>query len=132
MPGPRLMIDSILMPDGNVLLINGAATGVSTLSTFSIHHSPLITLLHISWQRLMLFPIKSAHRMPITQVKPPPRTFVEHTFEFILLFQTVLTPWLYTVGAPKGQRFTTGFAESEIPRMYHSTASLLPDGSVLV
>jgi hypothetical protein len=76
MPGPRLMIDSILTPDGNVLLINGAATGVSTLSTFRIRYSPLITLLHISWQRLMLFPIRSAHRMPTTQVKLV-RTFVD-------------------------------------------------------
>jgi hypothetical protein len=76
MPGPRLMIDSILTPDGNVLLINGAATGVSTLLTFRIRYSPLITLLHISWQRLMLFPIRSAHRMPTTQVKPV-RTFVD-------------------------------------------------------
>ena len=30
MPGNRLMNDAILMPDGNVLFINGAATGVST------------------------------------------------------------------------------------------------------
>jgi hypothetical protein len=34
MPGNRLMIDAIVMPDGNVLLINGAATGVSAFSTF--------------------------------------------------------------------------------------------------
>jgi len=66
MPGPRLMIDALLMPDGNVLLINGAATGVST---FNIRYSPLITLLYISWQHLMLFPMRSAHRMPTTQVK---------------------------------------------------------------
>jgi hypothetical protein len=39
MPGPRLMIDAILKPDGNVLLINGAATGVSTFSTFNIRYS---------------------------------------------------------------------------------------------
>ena len=34
MPGNRLMIDAIVMPDGNVLLINGAATGVSAFSIF--------------------------------------------------------------------------------------------------
>jgi hypothetical protein len=34
MPGNRLMIDAIVMPDGNVLLINGAATGVSAFPTF--------------------------------------------------------------------------------------------------
>jgi hypothetical protein len=75
MPGPRLMIDALLMPDGNVLFVNGAATGVSTFSTFNIRYSPLITLLYISWQHLMLFPIWSAHRMPTTQVKPV-RTFI--------------------------------------------------------
>jgi hypothetical protein len=29
MPGNRLMNDAIIMPDGNILFINGAATGVS-------------------------------------------------------------------------------------------------------
>ena len=29
MPGGRLMTDAIVMPDGNVLFINGVATGVS-------------------------------------------------------------------------------------------------------
>jgi len=41
MPGNRLMIDAIVMPDGNILLINGAATGVSA---FSIFESSLINL----------------------------------------------------------------------------------------
>ena len=36
MPGNRLMVDAILMPDGNVLLINGAASGVSALSPFNV------------------------------------------------------------------------------------------------
>lgn len=29
MPGGRLMTDGIMMPDGNVLFINGVASGVS-------------------------------------------------------------------------------------------------------
>jgi len=44
----------------------------------------------------------------------------------------VLTPWLYTPSAPKGKRFTIGFASTTIARMYHSTATLMPDASVLV
>ena len=36
MPGNRLMVDAIVMPDGNVLLINGAATGVSLFSIFEV------------------------------------------------------------------------------------------------
>ncbi|KDR81169.1 hypothetical protein GALMADRAFT_265004 [Galerina marginata CBS 339.88] len=45
----------------------------------------------------------------------------------------VLTPVLYDPNAPAGSRWSSnGFAASTIPRMYHSTASLLPDGSVFV
>ena len=47
-------------------------------------------------------------------------------------FYSVLTPWLYKPHAPAGSRFTTGLAKTKIPRMYHSSASLLPDGSVIV
>lgn len=36
MPGGRLMTDGIMMPDGNVLFINGVASGVSDhLEVFS-------------------------------------------------------------------------------------------------
>lgn len=34
MPGNRLMNDAIVMPDGNVLFINGVSTGVSRILTF--------------------------------------------------------------------------------------------------
>jgi hypothetical protein len=36
MPGNRLMTDAIVMPDGNILFINGVATGVSAFSIFGI------------------------------------------------------------------------------------------------
>ncbi|KAF7310005.1 hypothetical protein MIND_00373300 [Mycena indigotica] len=43
------------------------------------------------------------------------------------------TPALYDPNAPKGKRWTTtGFETSQIARLYHSSAVLLPDGSVLV
>ena len=70
MPGGRLMIDILLMPDGNVLLINGAATGVSAFSIFDIRHLIFNMLRHISWARSTLFPIRSAHRTLTTQVYP--------------------------------------------------------------
>lgn len=45
----------------------------------------------------------------------------------------VLKPAIYDPEAPKGKRWSQeGLFESKIPRMYHSTAVLLPDGSVLV
>lgn len=34
MPDNRLMVDAILTPDGNVLLINGAGSGVSIISRY--------------------------------------------------------------------------------------------------
>ena len=43
----------------------------------------------------------------------------------------VLTPVMYYPGATAGQRFQT-LAGSRIPRLYHSTANLLPDGRILV
>ncbi|KAF5372599.1 hypothetical protein D9758_005226 [Tetrapyrgos nigripes] len=44
-----------------------------------------------------------------------------------------LTPTLYDPTAPLGERFTQeGLPTSEIPRMYHSTSSLTPNGTILL
>lgn len=45
----------------------------------------------------------------------------------------VFTPAIYHPNAPKGQRWSNaGLSPSKIPRLYHSSAMLLPDGSVFV
>jgi hypothetical protein len=45
----------------------------------------------------------------------------------------VLQPAIYNPTAPPGKRWSTaGLSSSTIPRLYHSTALLLPDGSVMV
>ncbi|KAF8962438.1 glyoxal oxidase [Flammula alnicola] len=45
----------------------------------------------------------------------------------------VLTPVIYDPDAPAGHRWSSdGFSASVVPRMYHSSAILLPDGSVFV
>jgi hypothetical protein len=45
----------------------------------------------------------------------------------------VLTPVIYDPSAPSGSRWSRdGLQASTVPRMYHSSATLLPDGSVLV
>ncbi|PPQ99405.1 hypothetical protein CVT24_005392 [Panaeolus cyanescens] len=45
----------------------------------------------------------------------------------------VLTPAIYDPNAPKGSRWTNaGLGSSNIPRLYHSSAILLPDASVLI
>ncbi|KXN90857.1 Galactose oxidase [Leucoagaricus sp. SymC.cos] len=45
----------------------------------------------------------------------------------------VLTPAIYDPEAPAGQRWSQeGLQASTVPRMYHSSATLLPDGSVFI
>ncbi|KAF8971281.1 hypothetical protein BDZ97DRAFT_1901791 [Flammula alnicola] len=45
----------------------------------------------------------------------------------------VLTPVIYDPSAPRGSRWSAdGLQASTVPRLYHSSATLLPDGSVLV
>ncbi|KAG1847941.1 glyoxal oxidase [Suillus tomentosus] len=47
--------------------------------------------------------------------------------------QPLLTPLVYDPKAPATERWSLdGFSSSIIPRMYHSSATLLPDGSVFV
>ena len=42
------------------------------------------------------------------------------------------TPAIYDPNAPRGSRWSNNFNTSKIPRLYHSGAILLPDGSVLI
>ncbi|KAI0697279.1 DUF1929-domain-containing protein [Cytidiella melzeri] len=45
----------------------------------------------------------------------------------------ILQPMLYDPDAPAGERWSTGgFGQSTIARMYHSSATLAPDGSIIV
>lgn len=54
-------------------------------------------------------------------------------FGFSLASGPVGTPAVYNPNAPKGSRWSnSGFGSSDIPRLYHSSAILLPDASVLV
>ena len=41
-------------------------------------------------------------------------------------------PALYDPLAAAGKRFSTNFPSSKIERLYHSSASLLPDGRIMV
>lgn len=80
MPINRVMGDMINLPNGEVLIINGAQNGFQ------------------GWGKA---------RNP------------------------VLNPVSYNPWGAAGKRFTT-LAKTTIPRMYHSTASLLSDGRILV
>lgn len=80
MPGGRTMGEGILLPDGNVLWINGCSTGAQG---YGVADNP------------------------------------------------IYEPWIYRPRAAKKKRWAIGGA-SEVPRMYHSVALLLLDGTVLV
>eukprot|EP00253_Pinus_taeda_P001918 PITA_01918 len=80
MPSPRTMGDMLLLPNGEVIIINGAQKGVA------------------GWD---------------------------------MATTPVFTPLLYRPNAVLGTRFFK-LANTTIPRMYHSTASVLADGRLLV
>ncbi|KAG8791040.1 hypothetical protein FRC12_010291 [Ceratobasidium sp. 428] len=91
MPVPRTMHSSILMPNGLILIINGAQTGTAGYGNVP-------------------------DQIGQSNADNP-------------AFQAVI----YDPNAPAGQRFSSeGLPTSDIPRMYHSTASLLPDGCVII
>ncbi|XP_022893383.1 aldehyde oxidase GLOX1-like [Olea europaea var. sylvestris] len=80
MPSPRTMGDSLLLPTGDILIINGAQAGTS------------------AWD---------AAEAP--------------NFK----------PVLYRPNKKKGERFKE-LTPTNIPRMYHSTSAILPDGQILI
>ncbi|THU91851.1 hypothetical protein K435DRAFT_673232 [Dendrothele bispora CBS 962.96] len=91
MPQSRVMPELILLPDGRVLIVNGAQTGVAGYSNV-------------------------ADQIGLSNADHP-----------------ALTPVIYDPSAAPGRRFSSeGIPASTIPRMYHSTSSLTPNGSVLL
>ncbi|KAF8837565.1 glyoxal oxidase [Paxillus ammoniavirescens] len=60
-------------------------------------------------------------------------TLAQMPFHQSLASAPVYTPAIYNPNAPKGSRWSNaGLSSSSIPRMYHSSAMLLPDASVLI
>ncbi|KAF8595713.1 hypothetical protein BDV93DRAFT_528472 [Ceratobasidium sp. AG-I] len=91
MPGPRMMPDGVLLPDGKVLIINGAASGTAGYGNVQ-------------------------EQVGLSNAANP-----------------VLQPLLYDPEAPAGKRFSSeGLPTSNIARMYHSVATLLPSGAVMI
>ncbi|KAM5567104.1 aldehyde oxidase GLOX [Rosa sericea] len=81
LPMPRVMPDMLLLPTGDVIIINGASNGTA------------------GWEDAT---------------------------------NPVLNPVLYKTYETKPESRFTVLTPSEIPRMYHSSAVLLPDGRILV
>ncbi|KAG2365718.1 putative copper radical oxidase [Suillus spraguei] len=91
MPEARHMPDAVLLPTGEVLIVNGARTGISGYGNV------------------------------IDQVGQSNAD------------NPVLTPVLYDPTATAGRRFSSeGMRSSAIPRMYHSVATLTPNGDIMV
>ncbi|KAG6599461.1 Aldehyde oxidase GLOX1, partial [Cucurbita argyrosperma subsp. sororia] len=80
MPSPRVMGDLLILPTGDLLLLNGATTGTAA---WNFAESPNYS------------------------------------------------PILYSPDKPQGQRFKQ-LVPTRIPRMYHSSSAVLPDGQILV
>ena len=78
------------MPDGNVLIVNGAGSGLG------------------GYGNLKNLVGQSNADMP------------------------AYAPVLYTTANKRGKRFSTDFPSSTVERMYHSSASLIPDGRVFI
>ncbi|KAJ7599660.1 glyoxal oxidase N-terminus-domain-containing protein [Mycena floridula] len=89
---PRVMPEMILLPNGQVVITNGAGSGYAATDSVSD---------------------------PVTNASN-----ADHP---------VLTPSLYTPGAPLGERFSNSeMPTTDIPRMYHSTATLTPNGNIFI
>jgi hypothetical protein len=91
MPQARVMPDAILLPTGDVFIVNGGGSGIAGYGNLQ-------------------------HQVGQSNADHP-----------------VFTPVLYNPTAQIDSRFSSnGLPTSNIPRLYHSSATLLPDGHVLV
>jgi hypothetical protein len=91
MPQARMMPDAVLLPTGQVVIVNGAETGIAGYGN------------------------------------------VQSEIGRSNADRPTLTPVLYDPRAPVGRRFSSeGMPTSEIPRMYHSVATLTPNGDIMI
>ena len=91
MPQARVMPDAVMLPDGTVLIVNGAGSGIAGYGNVK-------------------------NQVGQSNAANP-----------------VFTPVLYDPLADSGDRFSSdGMPTSTIPRLYHSVASLTPNGSVVI
>jgi hypothetical protein len=112
---PRTMGQFIILPTGKLLMINGARNGLLLLPLCSMPRAELDA--------------GTAGYSNVTHVSPT----TPNPYAWSLAADAVLTPALYDPAAPAGQRWSAaGLGAAQFPRLYHSTALLLPDGSVMV
>ncbi|KAK0192267.1 glyoxal oxidase N-terminus-domain-containing protein [Armillaria mellea] len=91
MPQARVMPELVLLPDGRVVIVNGAQTGVAGYGNV-------------------------ANRVGQSNADNP-----------------AFTPVIYDPSAPASSRFSSaGIPATDIARIYHSTASLTPNGTIML
>ncbi|KAJ7267800.1 glyoxal oxidase N-terminus-domain-containing protein [Mycena rebaudengoi] len=92
MPQARVLPDMVLLPDGRVVIVNGAQTGFGAYANAPDALGPISNADHPAF-----------------------------------------TPVVYDPTGAAGRRFSSqGIPASTIPRLYHSTATLTPNGSILL
>ncbi|GAA6041298.1 hypothetical protein JCM8097_001325 [Rhodosporidiobolus ruineniae] len=90
MPFSRVMGDFVIMPDGNLVLVNGAGTGIAGYGNVK-------------------------DEVGASNAGSPRKE-----------------PLLYNPNAASGSRFSRPFPLAKYERLYHSSATLLPDGSIWI
>ncbi|KAG8734970.1 hypothetical protein FRC10_011150 [Ceratobasidium sp. 414] len=99
LPIGRTMSQFITLPDGTMLVVNGAANGTAGYA----------------------------------QATGQTALYADMPFGMSLASAPVFKPVIYDPSKPAGSRWSDkGLSQSTIPRLYHSSALLLPDASVLV
>jgi hypothetical protein len=100
----RIMPELVLMPNGEVMIISGGLTGYPAIRSVS-------------------GPFGSSN------AANPVYIIIYQTYVFLNTRR--FTPSIYTPTAPLGERISNlGMPSSNIPRMYHSSVTLTPAGSV--
>ena len=90
MPEARVMPDGIMLPTGEIVIVNGAGTGYSGFASV---------------------------------IDPVGLSNADHP---------TLSPILYSPDKAPGKRFTQLTVRSDVPRMYHSVATLTPNGNIMI
>jgi hypothetical protein len=106
LPEGRTMGNLILLPTGQVLCVNGAGTGaISCLTSF------------FSDTAQLKYPGVAGYGNDSWAIG---QSYADHP---------ILQPVVYNSSASAGSQWSRdGLSASAVPRMYHSTATLLPDG----
>lgn len=117
LPEGRTMGQFIHLPTGQMLILNGAEKGVAGYGNVSAQSIAYATQSDNYYTWANVFYYSDGTNVTTEGMSQDP----------------TYTPVLYDPELPLGSRLTRdGFGSSTIARLYHSSALLLPDGSVLV